>query len=141
MTVKDASAAIKPILAKEKKVDMLKAKISGSTVDEIAKNAGQTSRIASALNMKTPTISGAGTEPKIVGSAFSMNIGDTSKPLVGANGIYVIEVTKKTPASGLDTYLSYTAQATKAQAGLVNTKVFDALKEAAEIEDKRAQFY
>jgi len=37
--------------------------------------------------------------------------------------------------------MSYTAQASKTQVGLVNSKVFDALKEAAEIEDKRASFY
>ncbi len=141
MKAVDANPTVKPILIKEKKVELLKSKISGSTLDDIAKNAGQTTKIASALNMKTPTISGAGTEPKVVGAAFVMEIGNVSKPIVGANGVYVIEVTKNTPASGLDTYLSYAAQASKSQAGLVNSKVFEALKEAAEIEDKRAKFY
>ncbi len=141
MTAEDASPTVKPILLKEKKVALLKNKISGSTVDDIAKNAGQTVRVASALNMKTPTISGAGTEPKVVGAAFATPVGNVSKPIVGTNGVYVVEVTKNTPASGLDTYLSYAVQASKSQAGLVNSKVFEALKEAAEIEDKRAKFY
>ncbi len=141
MKAADASPTVKPILVKEKKVEMLKNKISGSSLNDIATNAGQTVRVASALNMKTPTISGAGTEPKVVGAAFAMEIGNVSKPVVGNNGVYVIEVTKNTPASGLDTYLSYAAQASKSQSGLVNSKVFEALKEAAEIEDKRAKFY
>ncbi|MBP2831690.1 peptidylprolyl isomerase [Aquimarina sp. U1-2] len=141
MSVADASPTVKPILIKEKKIEKLKSKFSGSTLDEIAKNTSQTVKTASALNMKTPTISGAGTEPKVVGAAFALESGNVSDPIVGNNGVYAIEVTNSTPASGLDTYMSYAAQATKTQAGAVNSKVFNALKEAAEIEDKRAKFY
>ena len=139
--VSDASTSIKPILIKEKKAAMLKDKISGSTLADIAKNQSQTVKTASALNMKTPTISGAGTEPKVVGTAFALENAVVSGPIVGNNGVYVIEVTKKTPASGLDTYMSYKAQESKTQANAVNSNVFNALKEAAEIEDKRANFY
>ncbi|WP_109302520.1 peptidylprolyl isomerase [Aquimarina sp. AU474] len=141
MIVADASLTVKPILIKEKKAEMLRSKITGSDLQAIASAQGQTVKTASALNMKTPTISGAGTEPKVVGTAFAKEIGGVSSPIVGNNGVYVIEVTKKTPASGLDTYISYASQASKSQVGLVNTKVFEALKEAAEIEDKRSKFY
>jgi peptidylprolyl isomerase/peptidyl-prolyl cis-trans isomerase D len=141
MTAKDASSTVKPLLIKEKKAETLKSKISGSTLDAIAQKQGQTVKVASAINMKTPTISGAGTEPKVVGTAFALEVGKTSGPIVGNNGVYVVEVTKKTPASGLDTYMSYASQKAKTQSGVVNTKVFEALKEAAEIEDKRAKFY
>ncbi|WP_378178806.1 peptidylprolyl isomerase [Aquimarina sp. SS2-1] len=139
--VEDASTTVKPILIKEKKAEMLKNKISGSTLEDIAKNQSQTVKTATALNMKTPTISGAGTEPKVVGAAFALETGEVSEPIVGNNGVYVVEVTKKTPASGLDTYISYAAQESKTKANAVNTRVFNALKEAAEIEDKRANFY
>ncbi|WP_103072021.1 peptidylprolyl isomerase [Aquimarina sediminis] len=141
MNVEDASLTIKPILIKEKKAEILKNKISGSTLDAIAQKQGQTVKVASAVNMKTPTISGAGTEPKVVGAAFALELGKISAPIIGNNGVYVVEVTKKTPASGLDTYMSYASQVAKTQAGAVNTKVFEALKEAAEIEDKRSKFY
>ena len=141
MTVADASPTVKPILLKEKKAEMLKSKISGASLDAIAQGQGQTVKVASALNMKTPTISGAGTEPKVVGTAFALEVGKISSPIVGNNGVYVIEVTKKTPASGLDDYKSYASQLTKSQEGAVSTKVFEALKEAAEIEDKRSKFY
>jgi len=139
--VEDASVSIKPILIKEKKAALLKAKIAGSTLDDIAKGQSQTVKTASSLNMKTPTISGAGTEPKVVGTAFALESGNISEPIVGNNGVYIIEVIKKTPASGLDTYISYAAQATTTQVNAVNSRVFNALKEAAEIEDKRANFY
>jgi len=139
--VEDASASIKPILIKEKKAEILKNKISGSSLEDIAKNQSLTVKTASALNMKNPTIGGAGTEPKVVGAAFALESGKISEPIVGNNGLYIVEVTKKTPADGLDTYMSYAAQESKAKANAVNSRVFNALKEAAEIEDKRANFY
>ncbi len=141
MSVEDAKLSVKPILIKEKKAEQLKSKISGNTLDAIAKNQSQTVKIASAINMKTPTVSGAGREPAVVGTAFALEIGKTSNPIIGNNGVYVIEVTKKTPASGLETYRSYVSQESKDRIGAVDSKVFEALKEAAEIEDKRAKFY
>ncbi|MDH7447894.1 peptidylprolyl isomerase [Aquimarina sp. 2201CG14-23] len=139
--VADASLSVKPILIKEKKAAILKNKIAGSTLEDIAKNQSQTVKAASALNMKTPTIAGAGTEPKVVGAAFALENGKISEAIVGNNGVYVIEVVKNTAADGLESYKSYAAQGSKTQAGAVNSRVFNALKEAAEIEDKRGNFY
>lgn len=141
MGVDDAAITAKPILIKEKKAELLKAKVSGANLDAIASANSQTVKSASALNMTSPTVSGAGREPKVVGAAFSLEKGKVSAPVVGNNGVYVIEVTGKTPAAALDNYLSYSNQQTTTQTGAVNFKVFNALKEAADIEDKRAKFY
>ena len=54
--------------------------------------------------MKNPTISGAGREPLVVGAAFGLNEGETSKLIDGANGVYMVQVTKVTPAVELDNY-------------------------------------
>ncbi|GAA3521178.1 peptidylprolyl isomerase [Aquimarina addita] len=140
--VADASSIIKPILIKKKKAEMLKNKIAGSTgLDAIATSQSQTVKTASALNMKNPTISGAGTEPKVVGVAFALEEGKTSQPIVGNNGVYVVEVIKKTPAAAINAYTSYITEGTKSNTGAVNSRVFNALKEASEIEDRRADFY
>ncbi|WP_378186436.1 peptidylprolyl isomerase [Aquimarina sp. W85] len=141
MSATDASTTIKPILLKDKKAEILKNKITGTSLDAIASNQGQTVKTASALNMSTPTISGAGTEPRVVGTAFALNEGTLSNPIQGNNGVYVIEVIKKTPAIKLDSYKSYANQTSKTQVNAVNSRVFNALKDAAEIEDKRATFY
>lgn len=137
----DVAPTVRPILLKKKKAELLKNKISGSTLEDIAKNQSQTVKTASKLNMKNPTISGAGREPKVVGAAFSLSEGSVSDPIVGENGVYIIKVQKKTPASGLDTYMSYAVQESKTKENAVNTNVFNALKEAADIEDNRANFY
>ena len=141
MKASEALGTVKPMLLKEKKAELIKGKISGSSLEDIASSQGQTVKTASALNMKTPTISGAGTEPKVVGTAFALEIGKTSQPIAGNNGVYIIEVTKKTDAPSLESYLSYATQTSTNQANSANSRVFNALKEAAEIEDNRARFY
>ncbi|UZO81445.1 peptidylprolyl isomerase [Aquimarina sp. ERC-38] len=140
-TAKDAQALVKPILIKKKKAEMLKEKISGSSLEDIASKNGQTVKTASKLNLKNPTISGAGREPNVIGVASNLEKGKVSKPITGENGVYVIEVTGKTPGSGLDSYNSYANQESKTRQNAVNSRVFSALKDAADIEDKRANFY
>ncbi len=141
MSIADASTLVKPILINEKKAALLKNKIKGTTLADIAKNQGQTVKSALAIQMKNPTVSGAGTEPTVVGTAFGLPQGQVSKPIIGKNGVYVIEVTKQTPGAGLESYKSYAAQASKSVMNTANSKVFEALKEKAEIEDRRAKFY
>ncbi|MFC4634773.1 peptidylprolyl isomerase [Dokdonia ponticola] len=137
----DVSASVIPKVRIEKKAAQIKSKITGTTLDAIAQNQGQTVRTSGALNMTSPNIAGAGDEPKVVGVAFGLKEGAISEPIEGVKGVYVIKVTKKTEAPALENYGSYAAQQTqKARAG-VTTKVIQALKEAADIEDNRGTFY
>ena len=95
-------------------------------------------RNATAVNMKNPTIVGAGKEPLVVGTAFGLNEGETSGLIVGDKGVYMVEVTKVTPAAELDNYQAAANRVGVQKATAVNTKLYNALKEAAEIEDNRA---
>ena len=137
----DVSASVLPILRKQKKAAQIKAKISGTTLDAIAQSQNQTVKTSGALNMNSPNIAGAGDEPKVVGVAFGLNEGDVSEPIEGERGVYVIKVTKKTEAPALENYGSYAAQQAQKARGAVTTKVIEALKSAADIEDYRGTFY
>ena len=139
MNVEDASVTALPKIRKEKKAEMLMDKISGSTLDEISKNQDQTIRSAAAVTMKNTTLSGAGVEPKVVGAAFGLEQGEVSKPIEGEKGVYVIEVTKITDATKLDNYTAIMNRLSSARKGTVQSKVYSALEEAAEIEDNRAK--
>jgi parvulin-like peptidyl-prolyl isomerase len=89
--------------------------------------------------MKNPTISGAGKEPFVVGAAFGLKEGQTSKLIDGNNGVYMIQVTKITPAVELDNYQSFANQVEKQKINVVTSKLYNALKEAADIEDNRVK--
>ena len=138
MSVEDASATALPAIRKEKKAEMIKARISATTLDDLATAESKATRSASAITMKNPTISGAGREPLVVGTAFGLSEGETSGLIEGANGIYMLQVTKVTPAVKLDNYQAAANRVEQQKSAAVNSKLFNALKEAAEIEDNRA---
>jgi len=141
MTTDNASASALPEIKKEKKAKLIRAKISASTVDEVAKNQSQISRTASAINMKNPTLAGAGIEPLVIGTAFGLKEGETSKLIDGNKGVYLVEVAKINEATKMDNYFSILNRLKSARKNAVQTSVFNALKEAADIEDNRATIY
>ncbi|MBC3757136.1 peptidylprolyl isomerase [Hyunsoonleella sp. SJ7] len=139
MSVEDASATVLPKIRKERKAALIKERVSASTLDDVAAAENTTVRTASAINMKNPTISGAGREPVVVGAAFALNEGETSGLIEGEKGVYMIEVTKKTPAVELDNYQAAANRIEQQKSGAVNSKLYNALKDAADIEDNRAK--
>jgi peptidyl-prolyl cis-trans isomerase D len=138
MSVEDASITALPAVRKEKKAQMIREKITATTVNDIAKNQGVSPRTAAALTIKNTTLSGAGVEPKVVGAAFGLSEGETSKPIDGEKGVYVIEVTKVNDATALDNYTAIMNRLNSERRNLVQSKVYQALEKAADIEDNRA---
>ena len=140
-TVEDASATVLPILRKERKAAQLISANKGKSIEDFAKDNSVSVSNASALSVKSPTIPGAGREPAVVGTAFAMNVGETSELLEGESGVFLISVTKKEEAPKLDNYSTFANTLKTSNATKVNTAVYNALKKAAEIEDNRAIYY
>lgn len=138
---KDVSALVTPILRKQKKADLIREKSNTSSLEEFAKSNKVTVATATGLNMKSPTISGAGREPKVVGTAFALEEGTTSGVIEGRDGAYMVTVTKKSEAPALDNYSTYANTLKATNRNTVNNQVLTALKEAAEIKDNRSMFY
>ena len=139
MSVEDGSITALPEIRKEKKAKMIREKITATTLADIAKNQGQSARSAAALTLKNTTLSGAGVEPKVVGAAFGLAEGATSKPIDGEKGVYVVEVTKVNEATKLDNYTAIMNRLNTERRNAVQSKVFTALEKAADIEDNRAK--
>ncbi|MFV0571313.1 MAG: peptidylprolyl isomerase [Xanthomarina gelatinilytica] len=138
MNTEQASVTALPAIRKEKKAALIKDRISATTVEDVAAAENQTVKTALAINMKNPTISGAGKEGTVVGTAFGLKEGETSKLIEGEKGVYMIQVTKKTLAPELDNYQGFANQVGTSKINNVNTKLYNALKEASDIEDNRA---
>ncbi|MFD0991561.1 peptidylprolyl isomerase [Mariniflexile jejuense] len=139
MSVEDASATVTPIVRNEKKAEMIRNKVSAKTLDAVAKSQNVTVQTATGINMKNPTITGAGREPLVVGSAFGLKQGQTSKLIDGVYGVYMIKVTKIENAVKLDSYQAVANRVEQQKLNVVSSKLYNALKEASEIEDNRAK--
>lgn len=90
-----AEAAMRRDLMNKKKADILKSKLAGTNVDEIAKKNNIQVQKAD-ITFANPSIMGGGYDPEVVGTLFSKGIkdGTTTLPLVGKNAVYVVKVEK-----------------------------------------------
>ncbi len=140
MSADDASFTVLPILRNQEKAKQLKDKMTAATIADIASNNNTTVKTASAISMANPTLPGAGREPKVVGTAFALQNGETSNIIEGEKGLYKIEVIKHTEAPKMDSYKTFAKDPTN-NINAVGSKVMDALKNKAVIEDNRADFY
>lgn len=141
MSPEDASTAALPRIRKELKAEQIIAANQNKSMEAIASDNSVAQSNASALTMKSPTLPGAGREPLVVGTAFALAQDGTSGLIKGETGVFKIKVTKREVAPNVDNFSTYANTLRTNAANRVNGEVFNALKEGAEIEDKRATFY
>lgn len=141
MSVENASATVTPILMKEKKAKLIKEKISGSSLQEIAKNQNTSVQKADAVNLSSPTLAGAGREPEVVGAVFGLEKGQVSKPISGSTGVFVVKLVDRHEAPKMDSYRAFAERESMKNRSNAASRAYEALKSKAEIEDKRAKFY
>ncbi|WP_111307989.1 peptidylprolyl isomerase [Confluentibacter sediminis] len=139
MSADEATPTVLPIIRNEKKAEIIRNRVKATNLEALASAEHTTVRTASAINMKSPTISGAGREPLVVGAAFGLKKDQTSKLIDGTFGVYMVQVTKVEPAVKLDSYQAAANRVEQQKVNVVSSNLYNALKEAADIEDNRAK--
>ncbi|WP_162126493.1 peptidylprolyl isomerase [Flavobacterium phycosphaerae] len=140
MSVEEARPQVELVLKNKKKAEKIKAKMNGTTLAAIAAANKVTVQNAMDLSIENPAIPSAGYEPKVIGTAFSSKVGQVSKPIDGNSGVYVIATKAVTKAPALKKHDEYTAKVQQ-QAVNYSGRVMPALKNDADIQDNRADFY
>jgi peptidyl-prolyl cis-trans isomerase D len=137
--VSQARAYVEPILKNKKKAELIKAKMSGSSLEAIAKTTGAKVEQAANITMENPVFGLVGAEPKVVGTAFALTANKVSAPIEGVTGVYVVKNMSTVKAPVLKNHAAYVAklkQQTTGDAG----RILPALKANAIIEDNRSKF-
>ena len=140
MAVEDARPQVEYLLKNKKKAEMIKAKMNGSSLSAIAASNKVTVMNAVDLTIESPSVPGAGFEPKVVGTAFATKAGQLSKPIDGNSGVYVIMSKAVTKAPAIKDYKEYVAKLKPQVQGNAG-RFMQALKNDADIVDNRATFY
>jgi len=138
MGVEEARAQVQPILMNKKKAEILRKKMSGKSLEEIAKAANTGVQRASDVTIANPTVNGF-YEPKIVGAALNRKANETSSLIDGRNGVYVIKTIQVVDAPQLPNYEAYKSRVFTNNRNTVNNTVFSALYQNADIEDNRVK--
>lgn len=129
---------------KQKKAEMLIEKFknaTGNTVDEIASKLNLTAIDGDNVSFANGYIPNLGNEPAIVGTIFSLKSGQLSKPIKGDNAVAVLTVKSFQEPPATTDYSANIKSVADTRKSRSDYEVFNALKEKAEIEDNRANFY
>ena len=137
--VAQARAYVEPILKNKKKAELIKAKMTGSSLEAIAKAAGAKVEQAANITMENPVFGLVGAEPKVVGTAFALTANKVSAPIEGVTGVYVVKNLSTVKAPALKNHTAYVAKL-KQQTANDAGRILPALKANATIEDNRSKF-
>lgn len=140
MSVNKATSKVRPILMNEKKAAILVEKFNGASLQDIAKSAGTSVRTANNITLKSPTLSGVGVAPKVVGAMYNAEIGKLYNKIEGKRGVFAFTLKNKKIPTALPNYdanRKRIAEARKRQ----TFKMYEAIKKASDVEDNRAFMY
>ena len=138
-------AEIEPAVLNEAKGKIIIEKLSAAkgTLEEVANAFGSDANVYSSsdLKMSSNALPSVGFDPRAVGLAFSLDNGQRSKPVAGENGVIVMELQNKTIAPSMTDYSLYKSQLEQGGQNSNTMSIADAIKESADIVDKRYKFY
>lgn len=137
LPIEEARKIVEPILMNEKKAQIIRQKMTAATVEEVAKQTNASVSLIMDVTRQNPLITNIGNEPLVVGTAFGTALNQSSKPIDGVNGVYMVKTTRVTLAPDLNNYNSYKTKTENVVRMGASTKVLQALKEQAKIKDNR----
>ncbi|MCG6189020.1 peptidylprolyl isomerase [Maribellus maritimus] len=141
----DVQARVELAVTKEKKAELLKEKaaaaMNGKTdLQAIAGELDATVENATSINFNSFQLPGVGLEPAVIGTAASLDTDQLSKPIVGNNGVFIVQVTSVNELENQDVAAEQTRLA-QSLTFRANSQVVSAHESEIEIVDKRSKFY
>lgn len=93
------------------------------------------------LNYSSFNLGNRGYEPEVIGTAFAMKLNTLSKPIKGYSGVYIIHTDEFEKAPETNDYSLILMQQRNNFEQRVNSNLFRAIQDKAEIIDNRIMFY
>lgn len=117
--------------------------MSGKSLDEIAEAYGKDANVYSSSDLKlsTSTLPNVGFAPEAIGQAFALKEGEMSEPIIGENGVIIMQTEAITKAPEIADYSTYKEQIAQRQRQQSTFNIAEAVKEFSDIEDERYKFY
>ena len=141
-SIEDIRDEISQILSRDKKFKYLSDKYKKNVnIDNIAEELGLEIENASALTQYDPILVGAGVEPYIIGSSFSLDIDEVSDLLKGNSGVFIVKLLSKDFATEVDLVQEISNSLTNQELERIATLIIEVIESKAEIVDNRSFYY
>ena len=142
MPARLATLTVTPILKNQKKAEMIISENKKYTTLEDLSSSNNLEIInVSALNQITPVVSQAGFEPKLVGTAFGLEIGQTSNLIEGETGVYLVKLNSLNRVEEIESYSAFENQLTSKLRTNLDFNIVQSLKKSADVVDNRSDYY
>ncbi len=137
----EVTAKVKNELKGQQIIESLKG--TSGTLEEKAQAYGSDANVYSSSDLKLSanSLPNVGFDPYAVGLAFSLENGETSEPFASENGVLIINMGNKTVAPEIGDLTIYKNQLAQGLRNRVGFGISEAIKENADIVDKRYKFY
>jgi peptidyl-prolyl cis-trans isomerase D len=119
---------------------MAEASKNASSLQSVAGNLQTVVKEVVNANFAAYTVSGVGFEPELQAAVVTLPANKISEPIEGKNGVYVVQVKNVQNPTTVDPTSEKNLMA-RSYRSRVNYQVFEAVKEAAKIIDRRSEFY
>jgi peptidyl-prolyl cis-trans isomerase D len=93
------------------------------------------------INFSAFSVPNLGRELNVLGNVFALKENQISKPIKGTQGVFVVVVDKTTPAADTKDYTASKKQLQQKLQYSVDTDLFQAMKEIANVVDNRVKYY
>lgn len=134
-------STVEPLVRNKKKADIIKGKISGADLTSIASVFETEVKTADNISFGRPSLPEIGVEPLVIGKAFAQEVGNTSAPIEGKNGVFVVKTNAFTPPSTEAGAIGQRIQLTQNARSQVNFRLMESIKKNLKIEDRRSKYF
>jgi len=139
-SVAAARKDVEKLVINEKKAAKITASITGKDIPGIG-SMYKFTPVTEKVNYSSNALTVGGNEPKVIGTIFKLKSGQTSQPIEGSTGVYVIKINNSSVENtGSDVAMQKAIMQSTAR-GQISFKLMDALRKGAEIDDNRFTFY
>lgn len=140
--LKDVQEVFAQEVRKEKKAEAIAARMQGQTdLQALASQLGTSVQHSGNMAFNANTLPGGYSDVQVIGSIFGLADGTTSAPLKGDMAVYVAHMHGLTPAGDMPEGAEDRKTLTDRVRNRASAQVFNALKEDANVEDNRSQFF
>ena len=140
--LEDIKEQISALVIKEKKANKITESITATNdLASIASSNSTTVVSAQKATMANLSVQGIGYEPELVGSIFGTDVNSISAPITGKNAVYVVEVTAIDDEKLEGNFSQQKTNIVNQASSAANGQSYNALKESANVQDNRSDFY
>jgi peptidyl-prolyl cis-trans isomerase D len=141
-SVADVKEQITPMVKNRKKGEVLKAKFGSADMKTIVSDFNARIDTAKGVTFNATFVPNLGSESKVIGSVFTLENGQVSKPIIGETGVFLTKVTNKNAIANSPVDKNILRQQLVGQMkGMVRNAITRSLKKNGNITDNRYKFF